>query len=106
MTTMSEPQTFTKKPVSIYAIQYSQSRPVPTIEWLVRNDVEHIYECTQINIDTLVCEGGAEGHELYIVTLEGKMRVSDGDWVIQGVKGEFYPCKDGIFRETYDEDFE
>lgn len=106
MTTMSEPQTFTKKPVSIYAIQYSQSRPVPTIEWLVRNDVEHIYECTQINIDTLVCEGGTEDHELYIVTLEGKMRVSDGDWVIQGVKGEFYPCKDEIFRETYDEDFE
>lgn len=37
-----------------------------------------------------------------ISTLEGEMRVSPGDWVITGVKGEKYPCKDSIFRETYD----
>jgi hypothetical protein len=31
------------------------------------------------------------------------MRANVGDWVIRGVQGEFYPCKDSIFRETYEE---
>jgi hypothetical protein len=39
---------------------------------------------------------------LEIPTLEGRMRADAGDWVIKGVKGEFYPIKDEIFRETYE----
>lgn len=39
----------------------------------------------------------------YIDTLEGGgMLVSDGDWIIKGVKGEFYPCKPDIFEATYE----
>lgn len=37
-----------------------------------------------------------------IDTLEGSMIVSNGDWIIRGVKGELYPCKDDIFRLTYE----
>lgn len=37
-----------------------------------------------------------------IPTLEGTMRANIGDWVIKGVNGEFYPCKDDIFQKTYD----
>ena len=37
-----------------------------------------------------------------ISTLEGKHRVSTGDYVIKGIKGEFYPCKPDIFELTYD----
>ena len=37
-----------------------------------------------------------------IFTLEGTMVADPGDWVIRGVKGEFYPIEDSIFRETYD----
>lgn len=40
---------------------------------------------------------------LYIRTLEGDMLVSAGDYVIKGVRGEFYPCKPDIFEETYEE---
>jgi hypothetical protein len=39
---------------------------------------------------------------LNINTLEGNMRVSKGDYIIKGVKGEFYPCKQDIFEMTYD----
>ena len=39
---------------------------------------------------------------IYIPTLEGSMFGSPGDWIIKGVKGEFYPCKPGIFDETYE----
>lgn len=38
----------------------------------------------------------------WIVTLEGRMEFSPGDWIIKGVKGEFYPCQDEIFRLTYE----
>jgi hypothetical protein len=37
-----------------------------------------------------------------IKTLEGEMRASKGDWIIKGVKGEFYPCKPDIFQQTYE----
>jgi hypothetical protein len=37
-----------------------------------------------------------------IKTLEGTMRVDEGDWIIQGVKGELYPCKPDIFAATYE----
>lgn len=38
-----------------------------------------------------------------VVTLEGKMRGNIGDWLITGVKGEKYYCKDDIFKMTYEE---
>ena len=38
----------------------------------------------------------------HIHTLEGRMTVKNGDWIIKGVKGEFYPCKPDIFEATYE----
>lgn len=37
-----------------------------------------------------------------ISTLEGIMTANPGDWIIQGVNGEIYPCKPDIFEKTYD----
>lgn len=37
-----------------------------------------------------------------IETLEGTMRGDYRDWIIRGVSGELYPCKDSIFRKTYE----
>lgn len=37
----------------------------------------------------------------HIHTLEGVMNVGNGDWVIKGIKGEYYPCKPDIFEKTY-----
>lgn len=36
-----------------------------------------------------------------IRTLEGDMKGEIGDWLIRGINGEFYPCKDDIFKKTY-----
>lgn len=41
-------------------------------------------------------------HTLYINTPEGVMTASEGDWIIKGVAGEFYPCKPDIFAATYE----
>jgi hypothetical protein len=37
-----------------------------------------------------------------VITLEGRLHVSPGDWIITGVKGERYPCKPDIFAATYE----
>lgn len=43
------------------------------------------------------CDGKVE-----ISTLEGVLTASKGDWIIKGIKGEFYPCKPDIFEMTYE----
>ncbi|WP_120636045.1 hypothetical protein [Ruegeria sp. EL01] len=42
------------------------------------------------------------GDSLLIGTLEGVHEAKTGDWIIQGIKGEIYPCKPDIFTSTYD----
>ncbi len=44
-----------------------------------------------------------EDNEIYIYTLEGVHLASIGDYIIKGIKGEFYPCKPDIFEQTYEE---
>jgi hypothetical protein len=39
---------------------------------------------------------------IFVKTMEGEMRADRGDWLIRGVKGELYPCRDDIFRMTYE----
>lgn len=46
-------------------------------------------------------QGRASG-EIGICTLEGCMFASPQDWIICGIKGEFYPCKPDIFEATYE----
>lgn len=46
---------------------------------------------------------GFEPHVMSILTLEGVMYANDGDYIIKGVQGEFYPCKPDIFEATYEE---
>ena len=40
---------------------------------------------------------------IHIPTLEGVMKAAPGDWIIRGIKGEFYPCKPDIFARTYED---
>lgn len=41
-------------------------------------------------------------YDLYVKTLEGNIHVSVGDYIIQGINGEVYPCKPDIFEESYE----
>lgn len=49
-----------------------------------------------------VTHGGPDQWLPAIETIEGTMRVNPGDWIIRGVKGEFYPCRPDIFDATYE----
>ena len=78
---------YRKKPVVINAIQYY---PGLGIEML-----EACFQTAELPFEYV---GGA----ILIKTLEGTMRADIGDWIIRGVKGEFYPCKPDIFAATYE----
>ena len=48
------------------------------------------------------CGGTVTDEGCEIATLEGVMLARPGDWIIRGIRGEHYPIKDSIFRETYE----
>jgi hypothetical protein len=94
---------FRKKPVVIDAIQ-STGTPESNreiIDWL-RGTGTPAYMDTEVRNCSPEHPDGFDYPALYINTLEGAMKVSAGDWVIRGVKGEAYPCKPDIFAATYD----
>lgn len=49
----------------------------------------------------VVVEAYQTDEEVFIETLEGTMKANKGDWIIKGVKGELYPCKNDVFEMTY-----
>ncbi len=85
---------FRKKPVVIEAWEFPGHMKEPGYasmpEWLRRALAP---ECPAAHF---------ENETLIIHTLEGDHTASPGDWIIQGVKGELYPCKPDIFAATYE----
>lgn len=81
---MIEPATFRKKPVAIEAIQWTGGN-ASAVKRFCPKAVYH-----------------RRTRELSIGTLEGRMTVRPGSWIIKGVEGEFYPRDEKIFDKTYD----
>ena len=87
---------FRKKPVIIEAMQF-------TLETM--NQCHNFVTCNRSADWGEDDEDDGEGNAapiLKIQTLEGVMSAQIGDWIIKGVKGEFYPCKPDIFEATYE----
>ncbi len=77
---------FRKKPVLVEAFLWDGSN-IDQIKAFVGGDVR---QCKVTN------------RKLYIDTLEGVVTADIGDMIIKGVKGEYYPCKPDVFKETYE----
>lgn len=77
----------TKKPVTIECVKW---------------DGENIEEIKSFAGYAYIGGENDSDKKLVISTLEGDMLASVGDYIIKGVKGEFYPCKPDIFENTYD----
>jgi hypothetical protein len=78
---------YRKKPVVIEAIQYTGKNKQEIKDWSGAMSV---------------WDSEAKRDRLFILTLEGDLEISTDDFVIKGVKGEFYPCKPDIFEMTYE----
>ena len=73
------------KPCEIEAIQWTGKNIIELLDWgqgkILWNDVD----------------------DLFIDTLEGRMKANINDYIIKGLRGEFYPCKPDVFEKKYEE---
>lgn len=83
---------FRKRPLEVDAVQYTGGNYDEIADFVGP-------ECIYIAKSVVPATGLPI---VQIRTLEGHMKVSVGDWVIRGVKGEYYPCKPDVFTRTYD----
>lgn len=82
---------FRKKPVVIEAMQYDGQNGADITAWA------HLSLPPEAN--AVITQ---DYQRLRVRTLEGPLFAAIGDWIIRGVKGEFYPCKPDIFAATYE----
>lgn len=77
---------YRKKPIPVEVRQYTGDNFIELQDWSEGNIAMDDYS-----------------NNVFVATLEGPMFFDEGDYVIKGVHGEFYPCKSDIFEETYEE---
>jgi hypothetical protein len=90
---------YRKKPVVIEAFQFTEN--------LALNYLCGDHKLLPFDLHVSSAEYHSDEKRVYnayisIETLEGIMKANIGDWIIKGLKGELYPCKDDIFQATYD----
>ena len=85
---------YRKKPVVIEAIQFETNNEVGS------PNMDKLVNWMNQGKDKMVA--WHNGTNIFIQTLEGEMQANVGDYIIKGVKGEFYPCKPDIFEMTYE----
>jgi hypothetical protein len=93
--TAPEVEWYRKKPLMVQAIQLS---------WDTKDLVAKFVGAGSLDEGKpeFITSGVSDVLGLAIPTLEGVMEAWSTDWIVRGVKGEFYPVKDDIFRETYE----
>lgn len=87
---------YRKKPVVIDAVHWDGTKVDYTPVWL--SDALQMEGAPDTDIGCIM----RVGNQIHIGTLEGVMIASPGDYILQGVKGEIYPCKPDIFELTYE----
>lgn len=93
---------YRKKPVEVEARQLHFSYDDATREY-DHGNLDEIQDWIWSNKGSSIIEYDSSGDfGIVILTLEGDMLANSGDWIIKGVKGEFYPCKPDIFEQTYE----
>ncbi len=80
---------YRKKPVVIEAIQYTYNSYDEVKEFVDEDYWGGLYS-------------GTSAPQLIIKTDAGNHYAQEGDWIIKGVNGEFYPCKPDVFEQTYE----
>lgn len=90
---------FRKKPVVIEAVQWTGDNLRQIIAF---TDGPPVTRTTNAGMKWDEYADLVKREGLKIFTLEGAMMATEGDWIIRGIKGEFYPCKPDIFEATYE----
>lgn len=91
---------YVKKPVVVEAIQWN-GKNLLDVNTFLTNGVSPTLNCDMARAKWSDYHEYVIKNGLSIITLEGVMKASIGDYIIKGVNGEFYPCKPDIFNKTY-----
>jgi len=91
---------YRKKPIVIEAFQMTKERRWDNCEW--PNWLNEAWNNEPGEGCLWVDPQDPEKETIVLGTLEGVHRVNWDDWIIQGIKGELYPCKPDIFEATYE----
>lgn len=89
---------YRKKPVVIETMQFTYP-PMPSLlAWCpaIKNIRKSRHPGAIGEADIVTLEDGSDGRAKHVAT--------EGDWIIKGVQGEFYPCKPDIFSATYEKE--
>lgn len=91
---------YRKRPIEIEAVRFTGDNKCEIAKFMGISIAE-----LQMSVDTVLRTDGdyRENTHIHIHTLEGTMTANCGDYIVKGVKGEFYPVKPHIFSETYEE---
>ena len=90
---------YVKKPIPIEAVQWLGFNQVEIREF-TKDQVKFVSHWVPVGHTVTMTE---EKVDLYVHTLEGEMHANIGDYIIKGIHGEFYPCAEMIFNESYEE---
>ena len=91
---------YIKKPIEIEAIQLTKDNIIEVFDFLDEANYKETKSAEELeDFSQMMLKHGY----IEIETLEGIMIANFGDYIIKGVKGEFYPCKPYIFEATYEE---
>ena len=84
---------YRKKPIVVEAIQWNGVN---------RGEVEMFCGHDNVEFKVEILSGSTLGLQLIVKALEGDMVANRGDYIIKGICGEFYSCKEEIFEKTYE----
>lgn len=73
---------------------------IEAVEWKDDN-FDEIYQFTEGK--SYMQQIFTGNYVLMIKTLEGDMMACEGDYIIKGLRGEYYPCKPDVFHKKYEE---
>jgi len=81
---------YRKKPIVVEAMKWDENTCLKDFHNFIKSEWAHEFTFSQ-------------ELPIMIPTLEGKMALNFGDYLVKGIRGEFYPCKPDIFEATYSE---
>jgi len=91
---------YRKKPVVIEAFQMTKERRWNNSDW--PNWLHQAWQKEPSEEAMWIDDRDPKREKLLVGTLEGVHKIDWGDWIIQGIQGELYPCKPDIFEKTYE----
>ncbi len=104
--TLGRPTKVRKRPVEVEAMLLWHEQEQAAVDWVNSNGGQAVWHERKVEGIAPYRPGDTNAIEtparLDVHTLEGVMTATYGDWIIRGVKGEFYPCRGDIFETTYE----